>query len=293
MALTAFPLIGITRQQSNFSFSGSNWEASWPVTNLQNDEYAKVARSTGVGGESPDLTPVITGTSATLRAVQALAICAHNMSLTATYRLQLFDDTSLTSELYDSGSQKVWPSVYGYEGRQWITDNFWSGQYSTAEIAGQIPLCPIALDQNYSIRGFKLTLYDPANTDGYIQAGLLEIAEGWQPTAGVRMGSRDGYRSFSRTTQLPAGLERHDAFPAGYAVQGDIPYLEQDEAQGRAYEWLRQYDVHTPFFFMLHPQRPTTWLRTAKMMKHAGLDLFVHPEPELTGIPLNLKEYKG
>lgn len=293
MALTVYPLIGITRQQGNFTLTGDHWNGSWPVTNLQNDEYARVARSLGTGAGSPDLTPVIEGTSSAPLAVQALALCAHNMSLTATYRLELFSDTALATSLYDSGPQKVWPSVYSYAGRQWITNNFWSGQYSTAEIAGQIPLTPIILDQNYGVRGFRLTLSDPSNADGYIQVGLLEIAEGWQPTAGMRLGAQDGYRSFTETSVLPGGLERHDQFPAGYVVQGDIPYLDQDEAQNRAYEWQRQFDLHTPFLFVLHPSRSDTWLRTAKMMKHADLGLFVHPEPLLTGVPVNLKEYKG
>jgi hypothetical protein len=292
MALTVFPLYGITRQQSNFTLSATNWNASWPVTNLQDDEYAKVGRSVGIGGESPDATPVISGTSNALRAVQAFAICAHNMSLTATYRLQLFRDTAMTEELYDSGSQKVWPAVYVYD-RNFETDNFWSGQYSTAEIAGQIPLRPIILDQNYSIRGWKLTLFDPQNSDGHVQIGLLEVAEGWQPSAGIELGAQDGYRSFTAITELPGGLERHDIYPAGYTVQGVMPYLQQDEAQERGYELLRQYDVHTPFLFVLHPSRPRTWLRTAKMVKHAGLELFVHSQPLLTGMPVNHKEYKG
>lgn len=294
MALTIYPLIGFPSQRTQFTFSGQNWDSGSPVTNLQNLEYARVARSTGTGAGSPDGTPVVIGTSPDQHTVGAFYLAAHNLTLaTGTYQLEFYEDEAMTDLLYDSGPQRAWPSVYGYAGRYWHTPNFWTGQYTEDEIAGQIPGFPIILDQNYAIRAFRLTLTDNSNPAGYIQAGLLEVATAFQPCRGIRTGAQDGYVSYTQSSVLQGGLRRHDVFPPSYTFQGEIPFLPQEEAENFAYELFRQHDVHTPFLFVPHPTRELTYLRMAKMVTQLQPGLFTRMEAMHTSIPFNVEEYKG
>ncbi len=77
MTITLYPMAGFPKHTDNFTFTGSNWNGSYPVTNLQDIEYARVGRSTGTGVGSPDGTPVVIGTSNTPRTVQVFGIAAH------------------------------------------------------------------------------------------------------------------------------------------------------------------------------------------------------------------------
>jgi len=252
-----------------------------------------VARSTGLGGGSPDDAPVVTGTCSSFRTVQGFGIAAHTMTLSATYRLELFSDTGLTTRIYDSGSRYVWPSVYTYAGRSWYTPGFWTGQYSPAEIAGQVPFLPILLDEPYLIKGFRLSLLDADNPAGYLDVGFLEIAQGWQPSSGIEYGAQSGYRFYTLTDTLPGGLKRHDVYQPSFVFNGQIPYLNEDEVQDKAMELYRQLGVHTPFMFVLSPSRPRTWLRAAKMVNLVDPGLLTHAAPGLDAVPFNLEEYKG
>ena len=112
MALTTAPLIGFPRHTDDFTLTGSHWDSDYPVTNLQDLEFAKVARSTSLGAGSPDDPVIVQGTSASLVTVQCFGLAAHSLSLTATYRLQLYSDAGLTTQIYDSGIDPVWPVSY-------------------------------------------------------------------------------------------------------------------------------------------------------------------------------------
>jgi hypothetical protein len=276
MALTTTPLFGFPRHTDDFTLTGSHWDSDYPVTNLQDLEFAKVARSTSLGVGSPDDPVIVQGTSSTTISVQAFGIAAHTLSLTATYRLQLYSDTGLTTQIYDSGLQDVWPV-----------------SYTAAELEGQIPLNPILLSQAYSIRGFKLSLYDPDNDLAYFDIGYLEIAEAWQPSVGIEMGAQFGYINYTETDTLPGGLERHTVYAPSFTFSGQIPYLDETEADENAMELFRQLGVHTPFMFVLHPTRSETWLRKAKMVTLVDPGLLSYATYSLETVPISVKEYKG
>ena len=274
--MTTAPLLGFPRHTDDFTLTGSHWDSDYPVTNLQDLEFAKVARSTSLGAGSPDDPVIVQGTSASLVTVQCFGLAAHSLSLTATYRLQLYSDAGLTTQIYDSGIDPVWPV-----------------SYTDAELEGQIPFAPIMLDQSYSIRGFKLSLYDPSNDLAYFDIGYLEISEAWQPSVGFEMGAQFGYINYTETDTLPGGLERHTVYSPSFTFNGQIPYLDETEADENALELFRQMGVHTPFMFVLHPTRSETWLRKAKMVTLVDPGLISYATYSLETVPISVKEYKG
>ena len=288
-------IIGYPRKGENFTLSGGDWTTRYPLSNALLDEYARVARSASLDYADT----VIVGNSTNVHPIRMFGIAAHNMTLEATYRLRLYDNTNSPSTLlYDSGIQLVWPATYTYEGRQWDTDNFWTGQYSEGELSGQISFCPILLDTDYLCDHFVLELFDENNAAGFIDVGLLEIASGWQLSVNPEIGANYGYRYFTITTDLPGGLKRHDPYPPSYIFEGSIPYMDRQEVQNNAMELWRQYGVHRPFMWMPHPDNPESWLKNSKMVNLVDPGLFAYAVSNADGedsdsMPLKLEEYKG
>lgn len=288
-------IVGFQRQTDNFTLSGGQWSAQYPIENCQNDEYARVARS----DSAQDGDTVIIGNSDFIRPLRMFGIAAHNMTLDAAFRLRLYDNTSSPSVLvYDSGIQLVWPAAYTYQGRQWDTYNFWTGQYSDAEIVGQIPFRPILLDADYLADGWILELFDESNPSNYVDIGLLEATSGWQLSVNPEIGANYGYKFYTQTTELPGGLRRHDVYPPSYVFQGSIPYMDRQEVQNNAMELWRQYGTHRCFMWMPHPDNPELWLRNSKMVNLVEPGLFGYAISNENGedsdsMPLNLEEYKG
>lgn len=293
MGLTEFPVFGFPRQTNNFTFLGENWTTEYPVTNLQNAVFANVARSTSLGNGTPGDQPAVIGISDVPRRVRLIGVAAHSITRSGEYRFYGYSDTLMTQLAVDTGRQPVWPAPYTYEGRPWDTPFFWTGQYTAEELAGQIPFLPILLDADYSLSAFRIEFYDQANPAGYIQIGMLEIASCWQPSSGVEIGAQDGYRFYTQTSELLGGLKRYDVYPPSYVFQGNIPMLTEDERQNYAMELVRQCGYHVPFIFILHPTRPSTWIRTAKMMSIREPGLFTYASYGYDAFPLNLEEYKG
>lgn len=286
-------IIGFPSRRDDFTLFSGNWDAAYPVENAQDTEFARVARTTGV----VDGDAVIKGSASNLLPLRIFGVAAHNMTLDATYRLRLYEDTASPSvEVYDTGVQLVWPAVYTYEGRDWDTENFWTGQYASAEIAGQIPFLPILLDQKYLASSFTLEFFDSSNPAGVIDIGFVDPASGWElsvePAAGGD--SQYGLKSFTRTTTLDGGLKRHEVFAPSYVFQGSIPIMDRAEVQNNAAELYRQHGVHEPFIWIPHPDEPEYALRNSKLVNLAELGLFSYiVGGQADSFPLNLEEFKG
>lgn len=283
------PIIGFPRHTPDFTMGGGSYESGFPASNAGDARFARVARTT----DATNANTVLTATSSTIKPVRIFGVAAHNMTIDAEYKLTVYSDTGLTTELYNTGRQKVWPNVYSYAGRNWYTPYFWTGQYSPAEIAGQIPFLPILLPQTYNIRGVKLEIFDASNPDGYVEIGLFEIASGWQPSVGVAYASQFGYRSYTELTKLRGGLDSAFVEQPSYVFEGEIPAMNENEVWNNAMEMRRRYDIHTAFIWMAYPTRQTTWLKSCKMVKLVGDSLMSHAARNADRLPLILEEYKG
>lgn len=287
-------VIGFPRQTDNFTYSGGDFEAAYPATNAQNITYARVARSESLSA-SPSPQVFLQGTSATTRIVRMFGIAAHNMrpATSPTFRLRLYSDAAYTTEIYDSGVENIWPPPYTYAGRSWYTPFFWIGGYSNEEIGGQIPFRPIYLDQAYAVKSWRIDFYDENNTDDYIQVGLFEVAAALTLPVNFGYGSQYGYKHITKTVELDGGLKRFDVYDPSYVFDGRVEYMPEEQAQNNFMELFRQHGLSVPFMWLPFPLRPTTWLRTSKMVNLADPGLFAHAEYGYDSVPLRLEEYKG
>lgn len=290
MGLSDFPVFGDIQHLADFTLGGSGFDTDYPLSNLSNLEFAKVAR-VNAPAQSPSVDAVITGvsTDGSPITVQAFTLAAHTAGYDATGRLELFSDNAFTSAVYSGAPERLIPQIYTYEGRSWYQPMFWTGQPSPAELAGQVRHKTFLLDAAYAIKSWRLTLSSPENFD----IGALFTDEIWQPSSGIEVGTNFGYRHYTETDVLPGGLRRHDAYAPAFTVSGQIPYLPNDEAQGRGLSMLRRFSTHTPFLFIMHPTRPRTWLDMTKIVNFVEPGLMAAATYNRDTFPINLEEYKG
>lgn len=284
-------ILGFPRVADEFTLSGGSYESRYPIANYYTDEYAACVRTTSATSSDT----FIRGVASSLIIARAFMINAHNMTLDATYRLRLFDNTngSPSEVVYDSDAQRVWKAPYQYAGRLFETFNFWTGDYTEAELEGQIPRAAIVLDDYYSFDEFLLEFFDESNPDGYVQVGNLDINEGWEVTTNPEINAEYGSNQTTRVKEIDGDLTRFEVFTPSYVFRGVIPTLDRVEVQNKAAELYRQFGIHKPFMWIPEPDDESRYLREAKMVRLAETTLFSYVSIDYDAVPLNLTEWKG
>jgi hypothetical protein len=153
--------------------------SSLPVTNLQTQPRLSVARTTGVASQ------VIQGTWATNQRATMVALCRHNLTTAATWRVQLYSDVGLTAQIADSGTVTAFPGT-GLTTQDDPTDVDARGMKNSVYYFALLT----------TVKGFKITITDAANPDGYFEASRLFIGEYFEPTRQPSFGAE----SFAHVT---------------------------------------------------------------------------------------------
>lgn len=280
-------IIGFPKQGRYFSVTGSaDFDPEYPAENVLNPEYARVARCNATEAW-------LRYSSEYLRPIRMFGI-AHRCTLGAYANIRMYDSSISPSILVkDTGPFLLWPAVYTYEGRQWDTFNFWTGQYSDEEREGQIPFTPVLLDDHYLSNDIIMEVFDPDHPDERIDLSFTEVTSGWQLTVNPETPADYGYKSYTITSTNDGGLRRHQVYAPSYVFQGKIPFMGRQEVQNNAAELIRQYGEHTPFMWMPDPDKPEEWLRNSKMVNLVELALLSYIVEGYDAVPLNLEEWKG
>lgn len=256
-------VVGWPRLTSVVTLTSGSWNATYPRDNMKVLPLARVARSTDATLAS---TQVI-GTFDRDRPVRLFALVRHNLSISAKYRLRLYQDAARTILLLDTGWVDVWPEVYPSGQLEWEDDQWWTGKYSEDEIAGYTWTRPIWLGQIYLSRAFLLEIDDTTNAAGCVELGLLEIAQGYQVTYNVAYGYQEGWRPRSTAVEALGGGRYFDRRDKPRVARGEIKYLPRDEVMGRWFELVRQQDVDQPFLWFPFPDETIHWLRTCMLAR--------------------------
>ena len=284
-------MIGINSHRSitTFGADGATYDTDYPVTNLGSLPLAKVARS----GDATEANTKFTGLFSGTVGLRLLLIGPHNMlpSTNPTYRLRLYSDAGLSTEVYDSGAgQRVWPAVYDTLSLEWEDDNFWTGTFADAQVANWDSWLPIWLDQIYLCRGFRIECSDTSNAAGYLQFGLCEPAMGHQFSTNIGFGSQYGFRYRSTARESDGGSKAFRRRRAPQVWEGEVRLLDRDEAMTRYLDLLRQNDLVEPFAWFPHPEEPLHWPRTVFMARAVDPGLLTQAAPRRDTIPLKLEQ---
>jgi len=291
MARSGHAIVGLGSHRSNTTFGadGASYVTDYPVTNLGSLPLARVARTSDATEANTKFTGVFAGTVG----LRLMLIGPHNMlpSTSPSYRLRLYSNTGLTSEVYDSGAGiPVWPPVYDGVGLEWEDDRFWSGTYSDAQVINGERTLPIWLDQIVTCRGFRIEFSDTSNAAGYLQFGLCEPALGWQFSVNVGFGAQYGFRFRSTSRESDGGSKAFRRRRAPQVWEGEIRMLPRDEAMGNWLDLLRQNDLVEPFAWMPHPEEPLHFPRTVWLARAVDPGLVTMAAPRRDTIPIKLEQ---
>lgn len=209
---------------STFGSYGS-WEASLPLTNLQNRRLAKVARSTDATNASTRLQFTLD----TARVIGAIGIVNHNLSSVATYRYRVYSDSGYTTLAYDSNVQSVWP-LMPFGTYEWEDLSFWDLTI-TDETAALFTKTLIHIPTaSVSEQYYQLEFFDSTNTDGYVQLGRIFVGAIYQPTYNMNLGASIGYESGTLIDESLSGAEFFDRRQSYRVARFVLDHLVNEEA---------------------------------------------------------------
>ena len=229
------------------TLSGGSWEASLPLTNLQDARHAKKARSTDDAAAST-LVNVDLGAD---RYVRAVGIISHNLTLaTATVRVRLGNDSAFVSQNYDSGTINLNDYALIYPPGVLITGDPGEGddKLPQAEYDLGYPLDYFDFF-NSNGRYLRIEFVDTANVDTWVEFGRLWIAWGWRPTLNAETGLEIGWDTSSTSTETEGGVTFQNERPRRRVVNLSLVNAAEDEALVRSFELNRRQGGGDPILF--------------------------------------------
>lgn len=218
------------------TLSGGSWQSTLPITNMQNRQVQKVARTANALAAST-LFDIDLGAP---RTIAVLALVVHNISAAGACRIRGSNVSNFASTVYDSGAVNVWPAGQIPQNLlEWEEDNFWLGTMSAQARAGyQSPYINIMATPAYA-RYWRVEIADTTNSDGYVQIGRLFLANGWTPTVNYNYGAELGYEDPTPVDTSLSGAEFFDQRSKFRVFSFDLQYITGTEAYGYAIELQR------------------------------------------------------
>lgn len=218
------------------TLSNGSWSSGLPLTNLQNRQVQKVARSNGVLA-SATMFDIDLGSA---KSIGVVALVVHNISVSGTVRITASDTAAFTTLYYDSGVLPVWPAgVIDQSLLEWEDDNFWLGTLSQQARAGYQAPYIHKLDSIKTMRYWRVEVVDTSNSDGYVQIGRLFMARGWTPTVNYGYGAGLGFQDPTPVDTSLSGAEYFDVRSRYRVMNFDLPYMTNSEAYGYALDLQR------------------------------------------------------
>lgn len=312
-------LIGFPRHSANVSYRGGSWETDYPVTALSSLPLSRVARSTSLDPEDT----VIIGELPARKVVQLLVLCGHNLSTPkAKYRVRLSratpwspaaeqvnmtadttevtadsteitaDNGNLSTQIYDSGWLDVWPRLPARL-VSWNKGNFWLRKYRPEEIANYTWYLPHFIPGSKFAGSFRIDIDDPGNPNGYVQIGMVEVAQALELEANPSYGAQYGYDARSRVTEADGGAQYFERLNKPRRFVGTIEVMSRDFAQVGIFELQRQQDLDQPFFWWPDRDDEIHTIRNAFLARQAELGLLAYAFPNYDAAPVNFREVLG
>ena len=208
--------LGFANQTDQATLSGGSWNASYPITNLQNRYLSQKARtsddSTGSTTISIDLGAV--------QSIGVVALIATNISPSASIRIRGADNSSMTSPAYDSGT------VEPYEHTDYA----------------------ISFDV-VEVQYWRIDITDTSNPDGYVEIGRLFIGGRFRPAINVDYGPTIGVESKTQVQEALNGPEYFDDRVNRRVWKGTWSALTNAEAYRQMLVIMRGQDVSGEVYF--------------------------------------------
>jgi hypothetical protein len=211
------------------SFSGGSWNASYPLTNLQNRRLDVVARSATAALLDAQF-DIDLGTS---RGLRLFGIPKHNISTVGKVRIRGTNVAAdYTSPVYDTGWLDVWPAIYPSPGYPaWGDSTLWSSSKINAEDAIDYPIGFVHVATSaQSARYWRIEVDDTTNAAGYVELARLYMALGWQPSVNPGFnGHSFGWETDTVRSETDRGVAQFYEKTRRRMFTGILRYLGEDE----------------------------------------------------------------
>lgn len=269
------------------TFSGGSWLAGLPLTNLQDDRLAKVARSTNLTASNTKFEVDLK----TIRTIRLLAIPKHNLTTAATFRIRASNTAGVfTSPIYDSGTVDAFPPVYAYGSIPYYHPS-WYTLKITAEDAdgyniGLIHTTPTPVAARYWLFEF----FDSTNPDGYIDLARLFVAAGYQPSINAQYGFTLGWETDTQRERSLGGVDYYDRRDPRRVWRFQLANLPQDEALIWPFEIARKQGIDKQIMFIFDPDDTIHMHRRAGLATLRQLSPLEYPYDGRMNAPFELQE---
>lgn len=218
------------------TLTGGSWAPTLPLTNLQNRQVQKVARTNDATNASTKFDIDL----AAARPIGVLALVVHNISVSGKVRITGATSSSYTSPEYQSAWITVWPSgVIPLELLEWEDDNFWLGTLTSDQRAGYQSPFIHQLPSVQSLRYWRVEIDDTSNAAAFIQIGRLFMARGWTPTVNYAYGAGLSYQDPTPIETSLSGAEFFDQRSKYRVMNFGLEYITDTEAYSYALELQR------------------------------------------------------
>lgn len=225
------------------------------VSNLQSFQLGEVWRTTSVIDEyvQADL-----GQS---EYMPYIALMRHNLSGGACIRIQISNNSDMSSPVYDVEFW-AWPSIVGYDEDLYdidigydgvpILDNFLATQYYSTFLLSDTALAKTntANDGTYTGRYLRITITDGGSTDNYIQAGWLGAGSLIQPAYDIDFNAElewvdasDSYLSYGQNTWIN---QKNKYRVASFSFS----FLSENEARNQFFQLRAQAGSSKPVIYI-------------------------------------------
>lgn len=283
-AIIGFP--SYTDDATVSEFTAGDWQTGYPVENLQALPLSYAARTADLDVAKTKVKIIL----AEKAKVQLVVFCVHNLSISARYRIRLFDDVALSQELADTGWQKVWPVMFDEDEVDWEGRNWWDRAYTDEQIASLPWHRPALIDTEVYSSGLTVELDDAANPDGFIQIGRLEIASARRLPMNYAPGAQMGFINTTTVETAKGGVEFFDVSESPRTFEGSIPMVAHETALQGFWEQLRRMGLHKPFFWWPNPTDELNMLRESFLARNSRISPLVQLAGGVDQIPLSFKE---
>lgn len=226
----------IQKASDDSSVSGGSWRSSAPLSNVQNKDVRRVARSTNAATASTVMR--FDGGDSPKQSWSMFAILNHSITTTGKWRVVLTDsDTDVVEQrIYDSGLIDVWEATIIFGSRPWGLFP-WNGVD-----VNDYPTYPIAFHvspESYYARYLFLYIEDAANPAGYVDVGRVLAGEAWRPNINPNYGFSIRYVDPSEIKRTRGGHRITSELPRYRVLDMEFTGLSESEALGAIFEWQK------------------------------------------------------
>lgn len=211
-------VLGYSNQIDNSTLSGGSWNASYPLTNLKSRYLSQKARTTNALAASS----VINIDLGSAQPIGVLALVAHNLTTSATVRVQGAANSGQSPTLYDS------TALLAYSGSDYA----------------------ITFD-NTIARYWRVSISDTGNPVGYIQLGRIFLGPRFRPTADIDWTPSISVESKTGVMESLGGPEYFDERPNRRLFTAKWSWLTETEAYNVLLAVQRSQDVSREVYLIM------------------------------------------